>query len=1358
MRSKKIVSLIISLIILLSLSIDAMAITKPLKTSRVLTEGSMYQGFKIAGDYLYTAAGDNDGIYVIDISDPTAIKKVAHVELDIPAERDIDVYGDYLYAQENGRVVIFDIKNPLKPKKIAVASLNQTGRVAANGEILAIAGDTMLSLYNITNPKETRLITAISIPTNKWTNGIIIDEKSVCYVDDQWNFTVIDINDPENPVVAAQMNLPHNSTGGLGGACVYPKMIDGLCYFPTPEGIYIMDISDSYNPLIRTKWESGPSYSLCRSADKLYVVSNSVINEYKINSDDTVTFIDGYDANHFTYLREIELLDDRYIIHNTNVNVLVADFDLDPSEVSRYPKVPMEEDVLGTKEEIVVQMPFDDVRNHWAEAEILSLYKDGIVAGVSENAFEPERVITRAEFFKLIVKALSIRIEQNIGDYQDLSNKDWYSDILYTCIKRGLVAPETISGKKVRPNEPITREEMADAVIRAFTYSQKVISEEYPVSVSDTEEVSEWAKDSVLRILKSGIMLGDDTGKFNPEGATKRAEATAVITRMLKTLSDKRDNPEFLDNNKYEISDNIEGEFTDFAFKETTSQNAGAPQILHVSDAISKDEIFNVYGEELNSQTKVYIMRAGDEEEPDVSKAIECEIIGVDSDGTEHYVVCKTPKDIENGTYILWAENDKGLSSPVYLNGARAQWIDREVAAKGQKMRIIGRNLDGREYGAPLATSVAFIKDGKATNAELISVNPYCIELYPPEDIEDGEYQLAVTNDSKTWFEMEEDKTIYVKSKIDDPYDLEVPWADEFDYTVKADITKAPYNAPRDGSINVSKILQKAIDDVKNQGGGVVYIPEGTYKVAAIDLPAKVILAGDGMDKSILLYSNITENENGEEVDLGNYVIHSKGDGITEGVHGLYKLQIGQDMACKTPDHYMWFGQNGWGSEVTSVKLRTASRIFMKEVKLNSPMEQRPGDLRALGIVGMLKSDFLMENCITYGYQSTPSVLNIGDRTYLYNNIYYAVTTSIGVNGSRSICEGNLSNRYPELFDEVTGAQGFFFRDHAYYTENEERVSSSWGINVGEAFCAEIYLGGNKLNGYVVSADENSVTYGGGVREYKATYYPELYNVKDYAYNNGWHLCIANGKGVGQSRVIKEIDKENKKIILEDGSWEIMPDETSYFTISLPIDNVTVYNNYAYTNDKGFWIFGNSYDSVVAKNILIDVQGVYSHSLQTVENEMFSAFLRFEGNKTLGYSTKTQSCGIGLAGGPETPDIKILTHFGFEVKDNYMEGGEKGEPYQVHPAETESPSHDGIYIQNSLRESQDSNVHNWVKGVIIEDNTIKNMKTGIVSAFWTDRGVKNERAYTDTVYCRNNSFINVENEYADELGIFKVVE
>ncbi|QAY65253.1 discoidin domain-containing protein [Paenibacillus protaetiae] len=78
--------------------------------------------------------------------------------------------------------------------------------------------------------------------------------------------------------------------------------------------------------------------------------------------------------------------------------------------------------------------------------------------------------------------------------------------------------------------------------------------------------------------------------------------------------------------------------------------------------------------------------------------------------------------------------------------------------------------------------------------------------------------------------------------------------------TGSIDVTKAPYNADSTGQTDTTAAIQKAIDDASAKGGGVVYLPEGTYKVNppagqpyALGINAShVVLKGAGMNKTFV--------------------------------------------------------------------------------------------------------------------------------------------------------------------------------------------------------------------------------------------------------------------------------------------------------------------------------------------------------------------------------------------------------------------------------------------------------------------------------------------------------------------------
>lgn len=56
--------------------------------------------------------------------------------------------------------------------------------------------------------------------------------------------------------------------------------------------------------------------------------------------------------------------------------------------------------------DIGADLPFEDVRGHWAEDTILKFYINGFINGTSEKTFEPQRTVTGKEFVKILLSVM----------------------------------------------------------------------------------------------------------------------------------------------------------------------------------------------------------------------------------------------------------------------------------------------------------------------------------------------------------------------------------------------------------------------------------------------------------------------------------------------------------------------------------------------------------------------------------------------------------------------------------------------------------------------------------------------------------------------------------------------------------------------------------------------------------------------------------------------------------------------------------------------------------------------------------------------------------------------------------------
>lgn len=70
---------------------------------------------------------------------------------------------------------------------------------------------------------------------------------------------------------------------------------------------------------------------------------------------------------------------------------------------------------------------FLDIENHWAKSIILNAKSQGWVDGYEDNNFRPDKSITRAEYVKLVIEAMSLTEDSATSKFLLDSTKEYRS-------------------------------------------------------------------------------------------------------------------------------------------------------------------------------------------------------------------------------------------------------------------------------------------------------------------------------------------------------------------------------------------------------------------------------------------------------------------------------------------------------------------------------------------------------------------------------------------------------------------------------------------------------------------------------------------------------------------------------------------------------------------------------------------------------------------------------------------------------------------------------------------------------------------------------------------------------------------
>lgn len=178
------------------------------------------------------------------------------------------------------------------------------------------------------------------------------------------------------------------------------------------------------------------------------------------------------------------------------------------------------------------QMSFGDVdESGWYYEAVKFVYDKGIMNGVDENIFSPNGSLTRAEFVTILCR-MSGGEEKVTNSFTDVSPDAWYAGYVGWGADEGVV--NGYEDKTFKPNAPMSRQEMAAALIRYIDASGINLPRENtaPYEFNDNDDIDEWAIDYVDVLRTSGISGGDDGVNYKPQSDISRAETATIIQRL----------------------------------------------------------------------------------------------------------------------------------------------------------------------------------------------------------------------------------------------------------------------------------------------------------------------------------------------------------------------------------------------------------------------------------------------------------------------------------------------------------------------------------------------------------------------------------------------------------------------------------------------------------------------------------------------------------------------------------------------------------------------------------------------------------------------------------------------------------
>ena len=178
---------------------------------------------------------------------------------------------------------------------------------------------------------------------------------------------------------------------------------------------------------------------------------------------------------------------------------------------------------------------FSDVKNHANKATIEALASRGIINGMGQGTFMPNKTMTRAEFAAIVTRALGLTAKDT-KVFSDVPSSKWYAGYIGTANSSGIV--NGVGNGKFNPEGTITRQEAAAMVARAAklcgldTAMDAAATRDMLAQFGDYRSVASWAKEPMAFCYSANILDQSDLN-IEPTKAILRCEIAQMLYNML---------------------------------------------------------------------------------------------------------------------------------------------------------------------------------------------------------------------------------------------------------------------------------------------------------------------------------------------------------------------------------------------------------------------------------------------------------------------------------------------------------------------------------------------------------------------------------------------------------------------------------------------------------------------------------------------------------------------------------------------------------------------------------------------------------------------------------------------------------
>lgn len=166
----------------------------------------------------------------------------------------------------------------------------------------------------------------------------------------------------------------------------------------------------------------------------------------------------------------------------------------------------------------------------WSTAALEAAVDNGLLNGFVEKDgtyIKPNDPLTRAQMAAIVNRAFGAENKATLTGVADVASNAWYLGDMQKAVQMGTMKLDTL----MRPNDSITRQEAFTILARAFKMTDGTATD--LAGFSDGSKVASWAVPGMGALVKAGYVQGSDN-TLTPTAQMTRAQFAVIMNNMIQ--------------------------------------------------------------------------------------------------------------------------------------------------------------------------------------------------------------------------------------------------------------------------------------------------------------------------------------------------------------------------------------------------------------------------------------------------------------------------------------------------------------------------------------------------------------------------------------------------------------------------------------------------------------------------------------------------------------------------------------------------------------------------------------------------------------------------------------------------------